>query len=426
MPRVVQVPSEDTGVNVCNADSSENEDTVNRNFNQTINFSQESVTTYIRFPINYSLYNVTYFESENDPYCLRCVIGGRVKKFKKDARTWLHKSSDRKRKMGEETSPRYGINASNATANKNLKLVSEAQQIISCGGTYRFTTYKTDAGNDVLSDISSLGDSEADLTYSEESSPSLTSETREKYQKSVRFDHNINERYRTDALSSDSDESVNVVGKTTSSRNIVFQEELKFMEEEGGGGNIYDANESRNNIRPGPIPLQVSRIVPAIRSECASLQETLLDCAVNNKTPFCDQPSKPKHQASSMFRYYTRRGTKWNKTREENTITYNLRSARKFESNSNDENADQVVPSLKPRCREETNQTGQKRSPVDVKPAAASLDLTFPRQSIGTDETPSCSRVADNNQEFTCVPKLFFLASLALYTEMKCNLNKCS
>jgi hypothetical protein len=223
MPRVVQVPSEDTGVNVCNADSSENEDTVNRNFNQTINFSQESVTTYIRFPINYSLYNVTYFESENDPYCLRCVIGGRVKKFKKDARTWLHKSSDRKRKMGEETSPRYGINASNATANKNLKLVSDTQQIISCGGTYRSNPFNTDAGNDVLSEISSLGDSEADLTYSEESSPSLTGETREKYQKSVRFDHNINERYRTDALSSDSDESVNVVGKTTSSRNIVFQ-----------------------------------------------------------------------------------------------------------------------------------------------------------------------------------------------------------
>lgn len=222
MPRVVQVPSSETEeVNLYNADSSENEDTANRNFNQTVNSGQERVATYMRFPINYALYNVTYLDSENDPYCLRCVIGGRVKKFKKDARTWLHKSSDKKMKMDDES--RYPRNVGNAAATKNMRLASDAQEFIACGGAYRSNTYNTDIGNDVLSEISSLGDSEADLTYSEESSPSLSSETREKHQKCVRFDHNIHARYRSQSISSDSDESVNAVGKTTSSRNIVFQ-----------------------------------------------------------------------------------------------------------------------------------------------------------------------------------------------------------
>lgn len=60
------------------------------------------------------------------------------------------------------------------------------------------------------------------------------------------------------------------------------------MEEEDD--NIYGANESRNNVRSCPLPLQVSKIAPAIINETASLQETLLDRTANNKAMYYHKP----------------------------------------------------------------------------------------------------------------------------------------
>lgn len=228
MPRVVQVASSESHEvnhrvsNTYSADTSDSDDALNRNYNQRVNFVPEPITTYLRFPVNYSLYNVTYMDSENDPYCLRCVIDGQVKKFKKDARVWLHKSSERKRKYSEGATRNDKVENS-VTANKNLKMDSDGHQTKPGDGAYRSIMYNTGVGNDLLSDISSLADSDADLTYSEESSPTLGTsliELREECNgsKSVRFDENLNTGYRVH--STESDESLRSLEKSGSQRNL--------------------------------------------------------------------------------------------------------------------------------------------------------------------------------------------------------------
>ncbi|XP_045215565.2 uncharacterized protein LOC123565854 [Mercenaria mercenaria] len=434
MPRVVQVPSSETEeVNVYNADSSESEDTVNRNFNQTVNSVSELVSSYMRFPINYSLYNVTYLDSESDPYCLRCVIDGQVKKFKKDARTWLHKSSDRKRKIGDEAIRSANIDE-NGTACKNLKMVSDATQLIACGGTYRSGPYNTDVNNDLLSEISSLGDSDADLTYSEESSPSLDSETRDKYQKSVRFDDTVNTGYRIHALSSGSDESLNAAGKTISSRNIVFQDESELIEDRHY---IGSANASRNNIRPGPTPLEVSRKAPDVCFEIEPLQESFLDCTVNlSSKPQPDGLSSNVLPLAQDVKHNPVQKMKYKKRRQEKGKPYNLRSTKKVDLHSTDDGAGQVVPTVKQsRQWEDARYTIEDvrpaaasmnlvRSREDVRPAAASTDLAHTREVVKTDQMPSCSRDDENWPECSSVPKLFVLAGRVLYKHMKSELDK--
>lgn len=233
MPRVIQVESShgvDSISNMPYVNSSDRDhDALSKYYNQRIKNAPEPIAGHMRFAVNYTLYNVTYSESDNDPYCLKCIRDGQEIKFKKDARTWLHKSSERKRRRDDE-------NRSDDTAEiKNSKL--ELHNLDANGKGSHNVTYSDIQSNfpkpDVLRSKTELivcAHSDADLTSSEESSTPLCGTSRDDLNtvnatitKDVRFDDSTYTGYRVHTVSSCSDESLNSLRKATSTTNLYSQ-----------------------------------------------------------------------------------------------------------------------------------------------------------------------------------------------------------
>lgn len=223
MPRVVQMKSnhdvERDSDTPC-VDSSDSVDgTLSKHdkaYNQRIRNAPEPIAGDIRFAVDYSLYNVIYSESENDPYCLTCIRDGNEMKFKKDSRTWLHKSSERKRKTNLENR-----NDDSAMEHKNSKHVSyslddngKGRQYLTSNDfqSYRFTADVHKSTTElIVCDTSSLTDAD-----SEESSCTSLLDINAINIKVVHFDESI-------SVSSFSDERFNTISKATSTRNIHTQ-----------------------------------------------------------------------------------------------------------------------------------------------------------------------------------------------------------
>lgn len=258
MPRVVQIPSSDSsdgleGFDIpCDnlrSDSSESESGRNRNFNQRMsNGVTESLSSHLNYAVNYSLYNITYNDTEGDPYCLICIIDGRERKFKKDARVWLHKTSDKKKRL-EHGNCYSSITLKNRVAgNRNRELESVREQIRKLDSEYFINKYKQEIENDVKSELSSLADSEAELVYSEDSSSGIDQAPADindahadvtntsSATKTVRFDNtvDVSNDYQVTAESSSSDDNcVHTVGSrsTVSYRSLISEgiTEIQFF-----------------------------------------------------------------------------------------------------------------------------------------------------------------------------------------------------
>lgn len=157
-------------------------------------YDQVNIST--AFIENNIVHHVTFSSSLDDAYCLTCTCNGEEKKFKKDARTWLHKSSDRKRKhlltMGndiEESSPEKQkkislLNSSckqdvmNNNVNECIEEMPQFGELFSSklDGIPSIRIFETQNGNNCYrnsktisdSDITSLADSDSDLVDSDE------------------------------------------------------------------------------------------------------------------------------------------------------------------------------------------------------------------------------------------------------------------
>ncbi|KAH3869578.1 uncharacterized protein LOC127868072 [Dreissena polymorpha] len=291
MPRVIQVNSSSNlnanprGEEEAGFDLNENseENGLNQNDNQQAKADDETFSNYLPFSVNYALYNVTYSPSEDTPYCLKCEIGGRVVRFKKDARVWLHKSSDRKRKL-EVQNLRTEATAKHIKGSANLNTVDDEsiedmkqrlgkiqQYFQSYCATYN--GYRNNAA-DVDSDLSSLGDSDADLAYSEASSPTdsqLALNKGKNAEESKRVKFTIADEEIIVTASLDNDDA----GKDDGYNNEIAMDmdDVRFDADNASGNNIRSGITSREVVR---------RLAPAIAMEDESLIDGLLDGAANN------------------------------------------------------------------------------------------------------------------------------------------------
>lgn len=303
MPRVVQVTNSTGNLNL-NVRSSggvesvvtveeENENDVNRNYNQKESGLSDSSTT-LRFNINYDLYNVTYSPEEDEVYCLKCRIGGQEVRFKKDARVWLHKSNELKRKLEELEQTEFQEKSSTKTTKGN-EAVSPVSPTTESGdkstdesrklartekyfqnirqgyGTYRHS-------KDLDSDISSLADSEADLTYSEESSPSVSlSFTGGKARTNRQIPGHQTEPFqKPDSVASDT--------SITSEERIISSGIAEFLET--FSDDLINASDNNNQTKARGYAI-ARQVAPAVVLEKESLEESLLDRAVNKYSTDC-------------------------------------------------------------------------------------------------------------------------------------------
>ncbi|WAQ97004.1 hypothetical protein MAR_029694 [Mya arenaria] len=291
MPRVVQVSStSNLNVNTRDREQAEDftdaDDGFNKNHNQQehCSLSFDALPQYLQFPIDYAAYNVVYCPSDNDPYCLHCEVGGEVVKYKKDARIWLHKSSDNNRIHASKNT--NTPETRKATANEDDsnyddikrrlgKIQHYFQNVCASNVGYTHGPYRTAVGID--SDISSLGDSDADLTYSEESSPS----------------HSItNTNIHTTKLDSrvtfaDINEHANITqNESLSNTSMILETDIADPSEiqvDVSDSHMCTENASGNNSRSGLTSCEVARrLAPAIDMEHESLSDGLLDSAVNS------------------------------------------------------------------------------------------------------------------------------------------------
>ena len=306
MPRVVQVNSSNKlDANGRGGDGAEHDENdtegLNKNHNQQEEDYQDAVSEYLHFPVDYDTYNVQYCPSDNDPYCLRCDVGGEIVKFKKDARVWLHKSSDKKRDRPENRRADSRVTtrekSSFPNSHKDDQDVSGVElkrrlgkiQVYFENVCKSYGDYRTAAN--VESDISSLGDSEADLTYSEESSPSpsLTNTNLLKTSSDKRVSFAT-----TDEIVMNVDKQttpVNAASCTSMASNTQTQEDTADMSdieidldpprrEESSFIDVHNA--SSNNAGRGLTSQEVvRRLAPAIDMDDDSLVDGFLDSAVN-------------------------------------------------------------------------------------------------------------------------------------------------
>ena len=322
MPRVVQVnSSSNLNENTRGNDVGErmgvlleeNESNVNRNYNQK---ESESLTT-LRFNVNYGLYNVVYNPSEDDVYCLKCNIDGRDVKFKKDARVWLHKSNDLKRKFEEKEKEESEAKSSNKIAREDCVLVANQiakiptkqfdnsvnkedgcakkmdriqqyfQNVFSGYGSYR-------RSKEVDSPISSLGDSEADLTYSEEESSSESLLLSPEKAMAAKIKRKLKPK-------STADSEIPLDVTATSSTSLTEEDKLiasgitEFMDD--FDEDLINASGNNNQVRAAGYAI-ARKFAPAIEIEKESLNESMLDSAVNNFSNDC---------VAAHTRYRTRR-----------------------------------------------------------------------------------------------------------------------
>ncbi|KAL4228188.1 hypothetical protein ACF0H5_013622 [Mactra antiquata] len=451
MPRVVQIQSSDSSDAVEDigklryqylSDSSDNDTDLNKNYNQRMASGvglNDSLTSYLKFAVNYSLYNVTYNDSDDDPYCLTCIIDGEEKRFKKDARVWLHKSSDRKRKLDCDTlNTETSTNKSSKTEYRELDLLREQIEQIkkldseNCVKIYRPSNY-----TDLKSELSSLADSDAELLYSEESSSDTEQVTKDSATtKTVRFDKTLDTSndYRVQhSISSSSDEhDTHTVGSrsTVSYRSLLSEDEAN--QENQYSGNFYNLNESRNNFRSRFMASDVSRIAPAISIETESLNESMLDYAVNlqNKrddvswsrgnnmwTTFRNDVGHRILQASRTVMMKMKNKSKHGRVQKYTPVRdYNLRSMKKnigkasTRGNRKSRGSKSSKKLQKEKNLEEIEDNSRVKQYIECCPADSTNN--------------NYSDTAGDNQNRNCtynVQSLFVLASLKWYAMMKLN-----
>ena len=220
------------------------------------------------------------FEDEENPYSLRCVVDGKVKLFKKDSRVWLHKSSNKgKRKTTDDQRRNTDVPplkigkldteqvSKTEQTEKSCENRNEHSNVVYSLGSYNL--YRSTV-SEVHSELSSLGESEADLTYSEETTPSNSPSRTE----DCKTDMGSDSGHSTDTNCTQSIDRLNDFDEA------FLNDEVK--RNSNSLENLDICNESANNAKCYTDNRNISRkIAPAIDIEDESIRENILDYAVN-------------------------------------------------------------------------------------------------------------------------------------------------
>ena len=111
-----------------------------------------------------------YDENDDDEHSpLRVIIGGVVKKFKKDSRVWLHKSSA-KIKKGNSVTDEGKTQTLDDRGDNQIRVKVSNSEAMDIGEAVDCDVVSCDQRgmNMSESNVSVIGDSDADLSYSEE------------------------------------------------------------------------------------------------------------------------------------------------------------------------------------------------------------------------------------------------------------------
>lgn len=301
MPRVRNTSQNNKTSDDNDENSAEKENDIeeyNENTNRRISFDQKPRNCNVIRSAFYSKYSqspVYTVNSDDDPYCLRRVIDGKIRKFKKDSRTWLHKSSLKAKlksgKLENATKPiqSYGEKKEDEILHLTQDMemgLSKADDVPKCAfkeDQGQFPVNENTAGysgskNDRIpymdadSDFSSLGDSDADLAYSEAPTPTGSFSYLDNWReanKTVTFQF----QSQTSSEVSDIENEQMQADETCANDHADIGDQAKELE-------IID--ESRNNCGGAPTIMDIQKkIAPAIEMESESMQESLLDFAVN-------------------------------------------------------------------------------------------------------------------------------------------------